>query len=279
MKTISAHDKPLSHPGQEWGCAHCKIFSGALSYSKDYKCPTREFHEQVRGRLGGDVRAEERGSCRAGAGAWAWWAGLESREIQGAAAAAAGTVPAQGSEGRRHGHVLRLLFDLHVVGSLAGRCQKVPVSLGEGGGRRGFRRHRLIPSCAAVAQQGALALLRVRGGLVLDLELLEVWPGEVLVAAHVQLQAEVARGRERAQLALERLAPVLVLVHLRREARVTFRPEQAGAGSGASQIGSSDLLDMKWICQIIKQLATSGSTILSTQLMTSFYSSQSCYYF
>ena len=70
----------------------------------------------------------------------------------------------------------------------------------------------LVPSSHAVPHQGALAL-RVRGHLLLDLE---VRAGEVLVAAHVELQAEVARGGEGAEFTLERLAAVLVLMDLRR---------------------------------------------------------------
>lgn len=57
-----------------------------------------------------------------------------------------------------------------------------------------------------------LGFLRVGERLLLDLEL---GPGKVLVTAHVQLQAEVPRRGEGTQLALEGLAPILVLVHLK----------------------------------------------------------------
>lgn len=62
----------------------------------------------------------------------------------------------------------------------------------------------------AVTHQGALAL-RVGGQLLFHLD---VCAGEVLVAAHVKLQAEVTGGGKGAEFALKRLAPVLVLMYL-----------------------------------------------------------------
>lgn len=45
------------------------------------------------------------------------------------------------------------------------------------------------------------------------------------MAAHVELEAEVARGGERAKFALERLAPVLMLVDL------GYRDRMSGGGT------------------------------------------------
>lgn len=72
---------------------------------------------------------------------------------------------------------------------------------------------------AAVTHQGALAL-RVGGELLFHLD---VCAGEVLVAAHVKLQAEVTGGGEGAKFALKRLTPVLVLMYLEKEDRFTCR--------------------------------------------------------
>ena len=69
---------------------------------------------------------------------------------------------------------------------------------------------------AAVTHQGALAL-RVGGELLFHLD---VCAGEVLVAAHVKLQAEVTGGGERAKFALKCLASILVLMYLEKEDRL-----------------------------------------------------------
>lgn len=82
----------------------------------------------------------------------------------------------------------------------------------------GMQRGRLGPPQvrrATVAHQGALAL-GVGGELLFHLD---VGAGEVLVAAHVELQAEVTGGGEGAEFALERLAPVLVLMYLEKGGR------------------------------------------------------------
>lgn len=63
---------------------------------------------------------------------------------------------------------------------------------------------------AAVTHQGALAL-RVGGDLLFHLD---VCAWEVLVAAHVKLQAEVTGGGKGTEFALKRLTPVLVLMYL-----------------------------------------------------------------
>lgn len=68
---------------------------------------------------------------------------------------------------------------------------------------------------AAVTHQGALAL-RVGSELLFHLD---VCAGEVLVAAHVKLQAEVTGGGEGAKFTLKCLTPVLVLMYLEKEAR------------------------------------------------------------
>ena len=68
---------------------------------------------------------------------------------------------------------------------------------------------------AAVTHHGALAL-RVGSELLFHLD---VCAGEVLVAAHVKLQAEVTGGGEGAKFALKCLTPVLVLMYLEKEAR------------------------------------------------------------
>lgn len=153
---------------------------------------TGELHEEVSGRLGADVGAEERGGR--GARAWTRRTGADPGQIQRAAAADRSL--SDWREGRRQRNVLRLLFDVCVIGGGFAR------GLAQSGRRRGARARRPL----------ALGLLGVRARLLFDLEL---GPGEVLVAAHVQLQAEVARRGEGTQLALERLAPVLVLVHLK----------------------------------------------------------------
>lgn len=62
----------------------------------------------------------------------------------------------------------------------------------------------------AVTHQGALAL-RVGGDLLFHLD---VCAWEVLVAAHVKLQAEVTGGGKGTEFALKRLSPVLVLMYL-----------------------------------------------------------------
>lgn len=62
----------------------------------------------------------------------------------------------------------------------------------------------------AVTHQGALAL-RVGGDLLFHLD---VCAWEVLVAAHVKLQAEVTGGGKGTEFALKRLTPVLVLMYL-----------------------------------------------------------------
>ena len=113
-------------------------------------------------------------------------------------------------EGGEHRQVsfLGLLLDVHVVrgGVRARRRLRPPVA------RRRRQRGGAPHVGHAVPHQGALAL-RVRGHLLLDLE---VGAREVLVAAHVELQAEVAGGGEGAEFTLERLAAVLVLMDLRR---------------------------------------------------------------
>lgn len=68
---------------------------------------------------------------------------------------------------------------------------------------------------AAVTHQGALAL-RVGGELLFHLD---VVAREVLVAAHVKLQAEVTGGGEGAKFTLKCLTPVLVLMYLEKEDR------------------------------------------------------------
>lgn len=68
---------------------------------------------------------------------------------------------------------------------------------------------------ATVTHQGALTL-SVSGELLFHLD---VCAGEVLVAAHVKLQAEVTGGGEGAKFALKRLTPVLVLMYLEKEGR------------------------------------------------------------
>lgn len=70
---------------------------------------------------------------------------------------------------------------------------------------------------AAITHQGALAL-RVGGELLFHLN---VCAGEVLMAAHVKLQAEVTGGGEGAKFTLKRLTPVLVLMYLGKEDRFT----------------------------------------------------------
>lgn len=70
---------------------------------------------------------------------------------------------------------------------------------------------------ATITYQGPLAL-RVGGEFLFHLN---VCAGEVLVAAHVKLQAEVTGGGEGAKFALKRLTPVLVLMYLGKEDRFT----------------------------------------------------------
>lgn len=78
---------------------------------------------------------------------------------------------------------------------------------------------------AAITHQGALAL-RVGGELLFHLN---VCAGEVLVAAHVKLQAEVTGGGEGAKFALKRLTPVLVLMHLGNEDRYTCQTNSSSS--------------------------------------------------
>lgn len=81
----------------------------------------------------------------------------------------------------------------------------------------------MLPQAGTVTEAG-----RSLDFWVWDLLLhLGLCPQEVLVAAHVQLQAEVARGGERTQLALEGLSPVLVLMDLP-EKRNSERPTARG---------------------------------------------------
>lgn len=131
---------------------------------------TGKLHEEVGGRLGADVGAEERGGR--GGRARTGWTGADPGQIQGAAAAARSLSDRQ--EGWSQSNVLRLLFDVCVIGRGFSR------GLGQSRRRRGARARR--PLC--------LGLVGVGARLLFDLEL---GPGEVLVAAHVQLQAEVAR--------------------------------------------------------------------------------------
>lgn len=92
-----------------------------------------------------------------------------------------------------------------IGGGLGGRRRLLPAV-------RVQRRRLRAPQVrrAAVAHQGALAL-RVGGQLLFHLD---VRAREVLVAAHVELEAEVTGGGEGAEFALERLAAVLVLMYL-----------------------------------------------------------------
>lgn len=92
-----------------------------------------------------------------------------------------------------------------IGGGIGGRRRLLPAV------RVQRRRLRAPQVCrAAVAHQGALAL-RVGGQLLFHLD---VRAREVLVAAHVELEAEVTGGGEGAEFALERLAAVLVLMYL-----------------------------------------------------------------
>lgn len=69
---------------------------------------------------------------------------------------------------------------------------------------------------AAVPQQGSLALC-VGGGLLFHLD---VRAREVLVAAHVKLQAEVSGGGKGTKFALKCLASILMLMDLDEEDRI-----------------------------------------------------------
>lgn len=149
---------------------------------------TRELHEEVCGCLGCDVRAEEWGGRRAR------WTGADSGQIQWAAAASWSL--SDWWERWRQRYILRLLFDVCVIGG------GFSWGLAQSGRRRSARAWRRL----------RLGLLGVGARLLFHLKLS---PREVLVAAHVQLQAEVTRWREGTQLTLECLTPVLVLVHLK----------------------------------------------------------------
>lgn len=83
---------------------------------------------------------------------------------------------------------------------------------------------------AAVAHQGALAL-GVSGELLFHLD---VCAGEVLVAAHVKLQAEVTGGGEGAEFALKGLTTVLVLMYLEKEGGVKCQIPSSVRGSRTS---------------------------------------------
>lgn len=163
---------------------------------------TWKLHKQVSGRLGADVGAEDgRRGRSAGTGPEP-----ESGQVEGVGAAA-GPLPAH-AVGRQHRQtpLLRLLLDVDVIGGgVGGRRRLLP-------GVRVQRRRLRAPQVrgAAVAHQGALAL-RIGGQLLFHLD---VRAREVLVAAHVELEAEVTGGGEGAEFALERLAAVLVLMYL-----------------------------------------------------------------
>lgn len=167
---------------------------------------TWELHKQISSRLGTNVRAEE-GGC-----GWTTRTGSDpdsypnSRQVQGVGTAA-GTVPghAKGGEHRQIS-LLWLLLDMDVIGGGLDRRRRLLLSVW-------MQRGHLSPPqvCrATVTHQGALAL-RVCGELLFHLD---VCAGEVLVAAHVKLQAEVTGGGERAKFTLKRLTPVLVLMYL-----------------------------------------------------------------
>lgn len=167
---------------------------------------TWELHKQVSGRLGTNVRAEK-GGC-----GWTTGTGSDpdsypnSRQVQGVGTAV-GTVPghAKGGEHRQIS-LLWLLLDVDVIGGGLDRRRRLLLSVWMQWGHLGPPQ-----VCrAAVTHQGALAL-RVCGELLFHLD---VCAGEVLVAAHVKLQAEVTGGGERAKFALKRLTSVLVLMYL-----------------------------------------------------------------
>lgn len=181
-----------------------KVIFAALAWITFF---TWKLHKQVSGRLGSDVRAEE-GGC-----GWTARTGSDpaSGQVQGVGTAAR-TVPAH-AKGGEHGQIplLGLLLDVDVIGRSLDRGGRLQLAVRVQWGR-------LRPSQvrgAAVPHQGALAL-RIGGELLLHLD---VWAGEVLVAAHVKLQAEVTGGGEGAEFALKSLTPVLVLMYLEEEDR------------------------------------------------------------